>query len=844
MKHLPILFFFIGINLASGQIVNPVHWNTSWKQVSDDEFDLIFTANIDKGWHIYSQYLEGEDGPIPTSFNFNDSTAFELIGKNVESDMNRKEAFDDLFDMNVVTYEKKAVFTQRVKGENLSKPITGYLEFMTCDNTRCLPPEEVDFEFPVKSSSKKSSPKAKTPAVEKTTSSVVLKEPDVQAKGASNGILKPVKWSLKAEKTDEQTYDLVFKAVMDKGWYIYSQYLEGEDGPDATSFNFDENDHLKTEGKAREESAHRFEGLDEIFDMNVIKFKNEVTFTQPVQVSDVSQTIKGYIEFMTCNDRQCLPPAEVPFKVNLATLNALIGDAAEENEITGSLSNEASTGSSTFVIDTQPVSECGLIATKEKTKGLWGIFILGLLGGLVALLTPCVFPMIPLTVSFFTKGSQNKRKGLGNAFLYGLFIFLVYLALSLPFHLMDSLNPDILNDVSTNIWLNIGFFLVFLIFALSFFGYYELTLPASWSNKVSSAEGIGGTIGIFFMALTLALVSFSCTGPILGSLLAGAMTANGGAMQLTSGMAGFGLALALPFGLFAAFPGWLNSLPKSGSWLNTVKVVLGFLELALALKFLSNADLVKEWGLLKIEPFLALWIVIFTGMGLYLFGKIKFPHDSPLKKLSIGRIGLGLASFAFVVYLASGFIFDERANSFRPLKLLSGLAPPSCYSWIHPCDCPQNLSCFKDFEEGLAYAKEANKPIMIDFTGHACVNCRKMEEHVWPEGAVYKHLKDNYVLISLYVDEKIDLPAEEQITVPKKSGGSRKLRTVGNKWAYFQTENFNNNSQPYYVLLSPDGKLLNKPVGYTPDAQQYADFLQCGLDAFDKLSEEKVLGAK
>jgi thiol:disulfide interchange protein DsbD len=341
------------------------------------------------------------------------------------------------------------------------------------------------------------------------------------------------------------------------------------------------------------------------------------------------------------------------------------------------------------------------------------------------------------------------------------------------------------------------------------------------------------------MALTLALVSFSCTGPILGSLLAGALSADGGAMQLTAGMGGFGLALALPFGLFAAFPSWLNTLPKSGGWMTTLKVVLGFLELALALKFLSNADLVKHWGILKIEPFLALWILIFLAMGFYLLGKIRFPHDSPIKKLSTGRLISALASFGIAVYLATGFIYDKDTGSLRSLKLLSGLAPPSGYSWFYPKECPQNLNCFKDFEKGLAYAKEVNKPIMLDFTGHACVNCRKMEEHVWPVKQVYNLLKNEYVLISLYVDEKIELPVEEQIIVPMKTGGTRKLRTTGHKWQYFQTENFDNNSQPFYVLLSHDGTLLTEPVGYMPEAPKYAAFLQCGLNHFRSLEAAK-----
>jgi thiol:disulfide interchange protein DsbD len=621
------------------------------------------------------------------------------------------------------------------------------------------------------------------------------------------------------------------------GWYIYSQFI-ADGGPEPTTIIFNKDENVEAAQKAKEISTHKMEGHDPFFDMKVIKFKKEVTFNQKIKVKDASKPVRGFLIFMTCDDEKCLPPADVPFRVEPAALKVIIGDEAETSI------NPVTVTAGDFVIDKSSAIACGSAMEETKEgKGLLSIFILGFLGGLVALLTPCVFPMIPLTVSFFTKGSENKKKGLFNAFMYGFYILLVYLLLSIPFHLLDSVNPDILNEISTNVWLNIAFFIIFLIFAFSFFGYYELTLPSSWANKAAAAEGIGGAIGIFFMALTLALVSFSCTGPILGSLLAGALSSDGGAWQLTAGMGGFGLALALPFGLFAAFPSWLSSLPKSGGWMTTVKVVLGFLELALALKFLSNADLVKHWGLLKIEPFLILWILVFAGLGLYLLGKIRFPHDSSLKKLAPMRLVFALASFAFAVYLATGFIYDPATGSFRPLKLLSGLAPPVGYSWIYPKECPQNLDCFKDFDQGLAYAKKVNKPVMIDFTGHACVNCRKMEEHVWPESNVYKFLKEEYVLISLYVDEKIDLPEVEQKTVPMKSGGTRKLRTTGHKWQHLQTENFDNNSQPYYVLLSPDGKMLNQPVGYTPNSQEYSSFLQCGLERFNELSGKKVLGS-
>ena len=839
-----------------GQILEPVHWDFQTKQVSDNEFDLIFTAKIDDGWTIYSQFLEGEDGPVPTAFYFEEKEKhYSKVGKVEESPENRKSAHDKVFDMELIKFYKKATFTQRVKVAE-GKPITGFLEFMTCDDSRCLPPTEVDFSFEVKPTAgqsestgdaspkgqeEKAAEKAKeetpTSAVAETTQRDLAEQP--AGEPANDGILEPVKWSLEVQPQDDGTQALAIKAKIDEGWYVYSQHIE-EDGPEPTSVEFDEDPNVEVMGKAEEVSDYKVSGFDKVFEINVTKYKKEVTFLQKLKVADANKPVKGLVYFMTCDDSKCLPPTEVPFNVNLSSGKYLIGDDAMDLGDTPPIISETN---GEIIIDKSNPATCDH-TVETKDKSLWGTFLLGIIGGLLALLTPCVWPMIPLTVSFFTKGSENKRKGLFNAFMYGFYILLVYLLLSAPFHLLDSLNPDILNEISTNVWLNIFFFAIFIFFAFSFFGYYEITLPSSWLNKSSAAEGIGGAIGIFFMALTLALVSFSCTGPILGSLLAGTLSSTGGANPatlLTAGMAGFGFALALPFGLFAAFPSWLNTLPKSGGWMTTVKVVLGFLELALALKFLSNADLVKHWGLLKIEPFLFLWIVIFLMMGIYLFGKIRFPHDSPLKKVPIPRAALGVASIAFAIYLMTGFQFDERAGSLKPLTLLSGLAPPACYSWVYPCDCPQNLSCFKDFQEGMTYAKKVGKPVMIDFTGHACVNCREMEETVWPKPEVYKLLDEEYVLISLYVDEKIELPEEEQVTVELKNGKKRKLRYTGHRWQILQTENFNINSQPYYVLLAPDGKMLNQPVPYTPDVQEYASFLECGLNRFKELNAQNQL---
>ncbi|WP_086030535.1 protein-disulfide reductase DsbD family protein [Tenacibaculum holothuriorum] len=657
-------------------------------------------------------------------------------------------------------------------------------------------------------------------------------------------ILDPVKWSFKTEAISDNEFNLIFTAKLDQGWAIYSQHLD-DGGPVPTEFFFDKNDAVELIGEVAESDFNKSVAKDPLFNnMTVTKFYKVATFTQKVRVKDLKAKFTGSVNFMTCDSQRCIPPNDENFEFSFDNSKS---STTSNNETTTTALNDTDanellygmTANELVKTETNCANQVVSKATEVKKQGksLWNIFALGFAGGLLALLTPCVFPMIPLTVSFFTKkGEKNKGSGISKALLYGFFILAVYLVLSIPFHLLDSVNPDILNEISTNVWLNIIFFVIFVFFAFSFFGYYELTLPASWTSKTTQGESVGGILGIFFMALTLAIVSFSCTGPILGSLLAGSLTADGGAWQLTAGMGGFGVALGLPFALFAMFPNMLNSLPKSGGWLNSVKVVLGFLELALAFKFLSNADLVQHWNLLKIEPFLIIWILIFAGLTLYLFGKIKFPHDSPLKKLSFFRISFGILVAAFTIYLASGFRINQETKTFTPLTLLSGLAPPVGYSFIYPKECPNNLECFKDLKTGIAYAQKVNKPILLDFTGYACVNCRKMEEHVWPLPKIDDYIRNNYVLISLYVDDKKELPENEKVFVNRINGGQRKLETYGNKWAHYQTQFFQTNSQPFYALLSSDGKkVLNQPVGYTPAEDDYASFLQCGLDAFKEL---------
>lgn len=660
--------------------------------------------------------------------------------------------------------------------------------------------------------------------------------------GIFSQIETPLKWATSVEKISDTEFVLVSTATIEDGWHLYAQDVP-EDGPIATSFTFENaKNRYSLIGKTTEQEGVTVD--DPVFEMKIKFFENTATFKQKIQTASDINVIKGVVEFMVCDDTKCLAPTEIDLVFHLKKgihTNENNNSILTDNKLVNGLLYGMNTNDVTF----SPV-ECQDEVLNNSTEiqqggsSLWNIFGLGFLGGLLALLTPCVFPMIPLTVSFFTKkNGQNSRSGISKALLYGFFIFAVYVILSVPFHLLDSVNPDILNEISTNIWLNSIFFGVFVFFAFSFFGYYELTLPSSWTNKTTQAESSGGFIGVFFMALTLAIVSFSCTGPILGSLLAGSLTADGGAWQLTAGMAGFGVSLGFPFALFALFPNMINALPKSGGWLNTTKVILGFLELALAFKFLSNADLVAHWNLLKIEPFLLLWILIFSGLALYLFGKIKFPHDAPIKKVSFSRMIGGVLVASFVIYLVSGFTLNNQTKTFKSLTLLSGLAPPVGYSFLYPNDCPNNLDCFKDLKSGIEYAKKVKKPILLDFTGYACVNCRKMEEHVWSLQKIDTYLRNDVVLISLYVDDKKVLPVKEQLLVNRPNGGTRKLKNYGHKWANFQTQFFKINSQPYYVLLNSDGtKILNQAVGYTPDVNEYIAFLECGLKGFEQHIKE------
>jgi cytochrome c biogenesis protein CcdA/thioredoxin-related protein len=620
-----------------------------------------------------------------------------------------------------------------------------------------------------------------------------------------------VKWSFSYEQVNCEV-TLIATINMNEHWHISAANLPLDCFSIPTSINIDKSpNYLVDDSLIEPQPLHIYDSIiDEhlYWHSGTIEIKRKITINSKDDI-----TIKGYYSFQTCDDTHCLPPYDEDFEI----------------KVRGCSSNEQ------VVISNK----------KSSDKSLLLIFLLSFISGFAALLTPCVFPMIPMTVSFFTKQSKNKSTGIRNAIFYGISIILIYVILGT---LVTAIfGSDALNALSTNVWFNILFFVLLVVFAISFMGAFEITLPNSWINKADSASDKGGLIGIFFMAFTLALVSFSCTGPIVGTLLVEAATIGG--IGPFVGMFGFSLALALPFGLFAAFPGWLNSLPKSGGWLNTVKVFLGFLELALAFKFLSNADLVVQGHYLERELFLAIWIGVFSVLALYLLGFISLPHDSPIERLSVGRTILGISTIIFVIYLIPGLWG-------APLKLISGFPPPMAYSESpfgvgssksgsfvqssknHESDThigPQGLPVFHDLDKGLEYAKKVNKPAFLDFTGHACVNCRKMEENVWGEPGVIEMLTNNFVIISLYVDDKRDLPINEQKEVEIYEGKMKKLKTIGNKWSHYQATKYKVNTQPYYRILSPNGEDLDigsADYEHHGNADDFSAWLSEGLELF------------
>lgn len=654
-------------------------------------------------------------------------------------------------------------------------------------------------------------------------------------------ILKPVSWSFTTEAINDKEAYVVATAKIDKGWHVYSLNIE-DGGPIATSLTLSPSKSYTLVGKTTE-APEAEKAFDPNFNMNIAWHEDRAVFKQKVKLNTQEATINGVLEFMVCNDKQCLPPEEIEFKViaslaGKATTNASATPASTPSADSLNLSTSATTDSAikdttskqflVNAIDTEPLA--------QEEQSLWAIFLAGFIGGFLALIMPCIFPMLPLTVSFFTKKAGSKAKAVTQAGLYGLFIIVIYVALGLLVTII--FGSDALNEMASNGIFNFVFFLMLVIFAISFFGAFELTLPSSWVNKVDEKSDKGGLAGLFFMAFALALVSFSCTGPIIGTLLVQAASM-GELMGPAIGMFGFSLALAIPFTLFAAFPSLLKSLPKSGGWLNSVKVVLGFIELALAFKFLSNVDLAYHWDILDREVFLVLWIVIFALLGLYLLGKIKFSHDTDLPFVSVPRLFLSIIVFSFTLYMVPGLWG-------APLKAISAWLPPQttqdfdlytnslsspseksnvAKKYAGLFEAPHNLEAFFDYEEGMAYAKSVNKPVLIDFTGHSCVNCRKMEASVWSDPEVLNILKKDYVLISLYVDDKTALPEAEQYT---STFSGKKIKTLGNKWSDFQASKFKVNSQPYYVIVNDKEELLTKPEAFNLDISNYIRFLNEG----------------
>lgn len=672
-------------------------------------------------------------------------------------------------------------------------------------------------------------------------------------------ILTPVKWKIKLDdKGGAPEKEIVFTATADKGWHLYDMNLP-EGGPVSTSFTFETLNGAELIGQPVP-SVKPTTVYDEQFAMNLRWYPGTVSFIQKLKVTDPAKfKVEGEVEFMACNDETCLPPDQIPFSFDKKSIH--VDPALAANSSTTEVDKEDATA---IQPDTQVVAEEASelntpdpaakktpATTSPKASdsltdspNLWSpvidqlkafgdstvsaadtswlfIFFAGFLGGLIALLTPCVWPMIPMTVSFFLKRTKDRKKAIRDAITYGLSIIVIYLVMGLL--ITGIFGASALNDLSTNAIFNILFFLLLVVFAVSFFGAFELVLPASWTSKLDSkADSTTGILSIFFMSFTLVLVSFSCTGPIIGTLLVQAASM-GTAVGPAIGMFGFALALSIPFSVFAIFPNMLQSMPKSGGWLNSVKVVLGFLELALALKFLSVADLAYGWRLLDREAFIVLWIVIFSLLGVYLLGKIKFSHDSEVKYVSVPRLFMAIISFAFAIYMVPGLWG-------APLKAISAFAPP-LYTQDFNLYKNEVHAAFDDYESGMAYAKKVNKPVMIDFSGFGCVNCRKMEASVWTDPKVKQMLENDYVLITLMVDDKTKLPQPIEI---QENGKTRKLKTIGDKWSYLQRSKFGSNAQPFYILLNDEGQPLGPSYAFNEDVSKYIQFLQNGLKEFKK----------
>ena len=804
---LPVMALLLFVSNGSAQIEFPedkVSWDFSLEQ-DGCEATIVVKVTCVEHWHVYGANLPEESFLLPTEVEPDKSSSYEIIGKVLEPkpEFYHDEAADeDIFQhSNTFTLKRKIKINSK---EDFT--LKGRFSFQTCDESHCLPPFDTDFSLKVKGCGAEEMKGA------------VFETLDDNTAAEYSGIEFPedkVSWKFSVEQNGAEA-TIIADVTCVEGWHINAANIPTDDFGQGTRIDPEESSNYSVVGNIEEPEPYTYH--DDAADEDVYQHSKTVRLKRTIKIASKEDfTLKGKFAFITCDDSHCLPPYETDFSVDIkGSDDAIAVDSGESGEESKSISD----------------------------MSIWTIFFLSFGAGFAALLTPCVFPMIPMTVSFFTKQSKSKAQGIRNATFYGLCIIGIYVILGTLVTWL--FGASILNWLSTQWWFNMAFFVLLVVFAVSFMGAFEITLPSSWVNKADKASDKGGIIGIFFMALVLALVSFSCTGPIVGTLLVEA--ADIGGIAPVIGMLGFSTALALPFALFAAFPGWLNTMPKSGGWLTSVKVFLGFLELALAFKFLSNADLAVQAHLLERELFLAIWIAIFGVLAMYLFGFIQLPHDGPVGNLSVGRALLGTTVVIFVVYMIPGLWG-------APLKLINAFPPPMHYS-----ESPlgvgksggggsgvsehgpegthmgaQNLWLFHDLDKAQAYAEKVGKPLFIDFTGHNCVNCRKMEQSVWGENGVIEKLQDDVVIVSLYVDEDIDLPIEEQIEVELAPGKMKTLKTVGDKWAYTQIKKYKITAQPYYRMLGPNGEdLTNGAASYKDhsDPQDFEAWLEEGITLY------------
>jgi len=794
-----LILFTGNVNAQMEFPEDKVNWEFSLEQDGCDATIVVKITCVEH-WHVYAANLPESSFLLPTEVEPDKSSNYTVVGKVIEP---KPEFYhDDAADEDIFQHSKSFTLKRKIKITSKEDfTLKGRFSFQTCDESHCLPPYDADFSLKVKGCGADEKKGAVFGTIDTEASGIEFPEDKVT-------------WKFSVEQ-DGNEATIIADITCVEGWHIYAANIPNDEFGQATRIDLEASTNYSVVGKVGEPEPHFYH--DEAADEDIYQHSGTIRLTRKIKIASKEDFIlKGKFGFITCDDSHCLPPYETDFSVEVKGSADAIAASNEPEDNEGG-----------------------------NDRSVWTIFFLAFGSGLAALLTPCVFPMIPMTVSFFTKQSKSKAQGIRNAVFYGISIIFIYVILGGV--VTGFVPPDVINEISTGAGMNIFFFILLVIFAVSFMGAFEITLPSSWVNSADKASDKGGFVGIFFMALVLALVSFSCTGPIVGTLLVESATI-GGIVPII-GMFGFSLALALPFALFAAFPGWMNSLPKSGGWLTTVKVFLGFLELALAFKFLSNADLVLQGHLLERELFLAIWIGVFGVLAMYLFGFIQLPHDSPIANLSVGRVLLGVATVIFVVYLIPGLWG-------APLKLISGFPPPMSYSESpHGVGSSrgggsaaehgpegthlgaQGLYLFHDLDEGLAYAKKVGKPAFLDFTGWACVNCRKMEENVWGKDGVLEIMKDKVVIISLYVDEKEELPLEEQREVEYAPGKMRTLKTIGNKWSYYQAKNYKTNTQPYYRMLGPNGEdLTNGSADYEHHGNR--DDFKAWLDEGLKLYKE------